>query len=128
MDYSPERINPGDKERTITKILKVTSGSTPKADLVLGDNIFNGHGLLNKLETASAKTKGANVFGYRVNDPERFGVVEIDAKGKAISIVEKPKNPKSDVAVTGLSFYDNKVIEIAKNIEPLERGELELLA
>ena len=97
--------------------------------MVLGDNIFAGHGLNKRLKTAVANAesgKGATVFGYYVDDPERFGIVEFDNDGKAISIEEKPQKPKSNYCVTGLYFYDNSVVEYAKNLKPSARGELEI--
>lgn len=94
--------------------------------LILGDNIFYGANLSEMLQAAAAKKSGATVFGYQVRDPERFGVVAFDENQKAVSIVEKPEQPKSNYAVTGLYFYDNDVINIAKSISPSERGELEI--
>lgn len=100
-------------------------GNEPVA-LVLGDNIFYGNHLGPLLQKARERTKGATLFGYQVKDPERYGVVELDAMGNALSIEEKPKQPKSNIAVTGLYFYDNQVIDIAKHLKPSPRGELEI--
>ena len=94
--------------------------------MILGDNIFHGHGLQKRVKEAAARKTGATVFGYYVDDPERFGIVEFDKDGKAISIEEKPAKPKSNYCVTGLYFYDNRVVEYAKNLKPSARGELEI--
>ena len=97
--------------------------------MILGDNIFSGHGLHKRLKTAvenAEKGNGATVFGYYVDDPERFGIVEFDKNGKAVSIEEKPEHPKSNYCVTGLYFYDNRVVQYAKNLKPSKRGELEI--
>jgi glucose-1-phosphate thymidylyltransferase len=100
-------------------------GNQPVA-LVLGDNIFYGHTLTDQLANAVRRTEGATVFAYHVRDPERYGVVEFDAQGRAISLEEKPKQPKSNYAVTGLYFYDNDIVDIAANLKPSPRGELEI--
>lgn len=94
--------------------------------MILGDNIFAGHGLNKRLRNAANKREGATIFGYYVDDPERFGIVEFDANGNAISIEEKPEHPKSNYCVTGLYFYDNRVVEYAKSLKPSKRGELEI--
>jgi glucose-1-phosphate thymidylyltransferase len=96
--------------------------------LVLGDNIFYGHGLPELLQKAQSRKKGATIFGYLVKDPQRYGVVQLDGSGRAVSIEEKPQKPKSNYAVTGLYFYDNRVVTIARSLKPSTRGELEITA
>ena len=96
------------------------------ASLILGDNIFYGSGFTEKLQSAVRRDKGATIFAYYVNDPERYGVIEFDKRGKPSSIIEKPDKPKSNYAVTGLYFYDNEVVDIVKTMQPSERGELEI--
>jgi glucose-1-phosphate thymidylyltransferase len=97
-----------------------------RCSLILGDNLFFGHGLPECLKQASAREKGATIFVHPVNDPERYGIAEFDADGRVISIIEKPKEPRSHMAVTGLYFYDDQVVEIARNVKPSWRGELEI--
>jgi glucose-1-phosphate thymidylyltransferase len=99
---------------------------TDSVCLILGDNIFYGSGFSERLKKAAEQPKGATVFGFWVKDPERFGVVEFDDRGKALSVEEKPKNPKSNYAITGLYFYDNRVVEYARTLKPSARGELEI--
>jgi glucose-1-phosphate thymidylyltransferase len=94
--------------------------------LILGDNIFYGHGLTDQLQAAAARTEGATIFGYHVRDPQRYGVAEIDAAGRVVGLEEKPAVPRSPYAVTGLYFYDNQVVEIARALRPSPRGELEI--
>lgn len=100
-------------------------GNSP-ATLILGDNIYYGEGLSNRLQSVAQQTTGATVFAYYVKDPERYGVAEFDANGKALSIEEKPTNPRSNYAVTGLYFYDNQIVDVAREVRPSPRGELEI--
>ena len=100
-------------------------GEAPVA-LVLGDNLFYGHGFSEQLQRAAGRTEGATIFGYRVKDPERYGVAEVSAEGVVLSLQEKPRKPRSNLAVPGIYFYDNRVVEIARSIKPSARGELEI--
>lgn len=123
LSYAEQKVPKGLAEAFL--IGRSFLGKSP-CTLILGDNIFFGHGLTDLLAKASAQEQGATVFGYWVKDPERYGVVEFDARGKILSIREKPKNPKSNYAVTGLYFYDNDVAALASDLKPSARGELEI--
>lgn len=123
IDYA-EQATPGGIAQAFI-IGKSFVGKDPVA-LALGDNIFYGHGLTQSLQNAANRGEGATVFGYRVKDPQRYGVAEFDSEGRVVGLEEKPANPKSNFAVTGLYFYDNHVIEISENLEPSARGELEI--
>jgi len=123
LTYAPQP-NPGGLAQAFV-IGRDFVGGDPSC-LILGDNIYYGHGLTDVLRRASARTDGATVFGYYVNDPERYGVVEFDENNRAITIEEKPKSPKSNFAVTGLYFYDSRVCELAASLQPSARGELEI--
>ncbi len=123
LSYAPQQAPRGIAEAFL--IAADFIGTDPVA-LVLGDNILFGSGLSNKLESVAGRGQGATVFAYAVRDPERYGVVEMDESGRAISIVEKPEKPASNLAVTGLYFYDNTVVDVARSINPSERGELEI--
>ena len=119
-------VQPSPDGRAQAFIIGADFSGNDSVAMVLGDNIFHGQGLKKRLREAAAREKGATVFGYYVDDPERFGIVEFDKDGKAISIEEKPEKPKSNYCVTGLYFYDNRVVEYAKNLKPSARGELEI--
>jgi glucose-1-phosphate thymidylyltransferase len=123
LEYASQRVPDG-----LAQAFVIGSGfvGTDRSALVLGDNIFYGHGFVEQLRRASAHTSGATVFGHRVIDPERYGVAEIGADGRVVSIEEKPARPKSNCAVTGLYFYDEQVVEIASSLRPSARGEYEI--
>ncbi len=123
LDYA-EQPHPGGLAQAFL-IGKPFVGDAPSC-LILGDNIFYGHGLVDQLKAASARETGATVFGYYVSDPERYGVAEFDAEGRVVNLEEKPRVPKSNWAVTGLYFYDNQVCELAESLTPSPRGELEI--
>src|SRR5215510_1872097 len=123
LTYAPQPKPEGLAQAYIIGAEHVGNG---RSALVLGDNIFFGHGLTDVLSSAGARTRGATIFAYLVSDPERYGVVEFEATGRAISIEEKPKAPRSRWAVTGLYFYDHRAVEIARRLKPSPRGELEI--